>query len=85
MSEEIEKIKFIDGETKEEVWFEIIDEVMIDQTKYLLVVDEDNISTILKQIDEINEDLEYTLIEDENEFKRVATEFMSNEAYDIEI
>lgn len=85
MSEEIEKIKFIDGETKEEVWFEIIDEVMIDQTKYLLVVDEDNISAILKQIDEINEDLEYTLIEDENEFKRVATEFMSNEAYDIEI
>lgn len=85
MSEEIEKIKFIDGETKEEVWFEIVDEVVINQTKYLLVVDEDNISTILKQIDEKDEDLEYTLIEDENEFKRVATEFMSNEAYDIEI
>lgn len=85
MEEEIEKIQFIDTETKETIWFEVIDEVTIEGTKYILVVDNDNISAILKQIKEKGEDLEYMLVEDENEFKKVATEFMSNEAYDIEL
>lgn len=85
MSEAIEKIRFIDEETNEEIWFEVIDEVVLDQMKYILVVDEDDISTILKQTNEDGEDVEYMLVEDEDEFKKAATEFMASEEYDIEI
>ena len=85
MSEAIEKIRFIDEETNEEIWFEVIDEAIIDQVKYILVVDEDDISTILKQISEEGEEVEYMLVEDEDEFKKAATEFMASDEYDIEI
>ena len=85
MSEEIEKIRFIDEETNEEIWFEVVDEVTLDETKYILVVDEDEISTILKQISEADDEVEYRLVEDEDEFKKVATEFMTSEDYDIEV
>lgn len=85
MSEAIEKIKFIDEETNETIWFEVIDEVILDQIKYILVVDEEDVSTILKQVNEAGEDLEYALVEDEEEFKKAATEFMTSEDYDIEI
>lgn len=85
MSEEIEKIRFIDEETNEEIWFEVVDEVILDETKYILVVDEDEISTILKQINEADDEVEYRLVEDEDEFKKVATEFMTSEDYDIEV
>ena len=83
--EEINRITFIDEETGEEILFEIIDEVVLEGVKYLLVVDEDDISTILKQLGETEEDIEYTLVEDEDEFKKAATEFMASEEYDIEI
>ncbi|MBE6022797.1 MAG: DUF1292 domain-containing protein [Cellulosilyticum sp.] len=85
MSEAIEKIRFIDEETNEEIWFEVIDEVVIDQTKYILVVDEDDISTILKQVSDEGEEVEYMLVEDEDEFKKAATEFMASDEYDIEV
>ena len=85
MSEEIEKIRFVDEETNEEIWFEVVDEVILDEIKYILVVDEDDISTILKQVNEADDEVEYTLVEDEDEFKKVATEFMTSEDYDIEV
>lgn len=85
MSEEIEKIRFIDEETNEETWFEVVDEVILDEVKYILVVDEDDISTILKQVNEADDEVEYMLVEDEDEFKKVATEFMTSEDYDIEV
>ena len=85
MSEAIEKIKFTDQETNEEIMFEVIDEVILDNVKYILVVDEDDISTILKQVGEHDEELDYVLVEDEDEFKKAATEFMTSEDYDIEI
>lgn len=85
MSEEIQKIRFLDEESNEEIWFEVIDEVVLDETKYILVVDEDDISTILKQVGEEGEDVEYMLVEDEDEFKKAATEFMASEDYDIEV
>lgn len=84
-NEKVEKISFIDEETNEETWFEVVDEVILDETKYILVVDEDDISTILKQVNESDENVEYMLVEEEDEFKKAATEFMANEAYDIEI
>lgn len=85
MSEAIEKIKFTDPETNEEMMFEVVDEVILDNVKYILVVDEDDISTILKQVGDHDETLDYILVEDEDEFKKVATEFMTSEDYDIEI
>lgn len=85
MSEAIEKIKFIDEETGEEILFEVIDEVILDNVKYILVVDDEDISTILKQVGEHDEELDYVLVEDEDEFKKAATEFMTSEDYDIEI
>lgn len=85
MSEESQKIKFLDEETQEEIWFEVIDEVVLDQMKYILVVDEDDISTILRQTNEDGEEVEYVLVEDEDEFKKAATEFMASDEYDIEI
>lgn len=85
MSEEIEKIRFVDEETNEEIWFEVVDEVILDEIKYILVVDEDDISTILKQVNEAEDEVEYILVEDEDEFKKVATEFMTSEDYDIEV
>jgi len=85
MSEAIEKIKFTDQETNEEIMFEVVDEVVINNVKYILVVDEDDVSTILKQVGEHDEELDYILVEDEDEFKKAATEFMTSEDYDIEI
>lgn len=83
--EEIERITFVDEETGEEILFEIVDEVLLEAVKYLLVVDEDDISTILKQIGEEEDEIEYALVEDEDEFKKAATEFMASDEYDIEI
>ena len=85
MSEAVEKIKFLDQETNEEIWFEVVDEIILDNVKYILVVVEDEVSTILKQIGEHEEELDYVLVEDEDEFKKAATEFMTSEDYDIEI
>ena len=34
---------------------------------------------------EEGEEVEYMLVEDEDEFKKAATEFMASDAYDIEI
>lgn len=85
MSEAIERITFIDEETQEEILFEVVDEVILDEIKYILVVDEDDVSTILKQVGEHHEEIEYILVEDEEEFKKAATEFMTSEEYDIEI
>ena len=83
--EEINRITFIDEETGEEILFEIIDEAVLEGTKYLLVVDEEDISTILKQVNEEEDNIEYALVEDEDEFKKAATEFMASDEYDIEI
>lgn len=83
--EEIQRITFIDEETNEEILFEIVDEAVLEGTKYLLVVDEDDISTILKQVNEVEDEIEYALVEDEDEFKKAATEFMASDEYDIEI
>ena len=83
--EEINRITFIHEETGEEILFEIIDEAVLEGTKYLLVVDEEDISTILKQVNEEEDNIEYALVEDEDEFKKAATEFMASDEYDIEI
>jgi hypothetical protein len=81
----MEQIKFFNEDKGEEVLFEILDEAILENNKYILVADEDDIATILKEIKEIGEEVTYQLIEDEDEFKKVAVEFMINEDYDVEI
>ena len=85
IDEKVDQITFVDEETGEEILFEVIDEVIINNVKYILVVDEEDISTILKQVNEADEELEYALVEEEDEFKLAAVEFMTNEDYDIEL
>lgn len=85
IDETVEQITFVDEETGEEILFEVVDEVIINNVKYILVVDEEDISTILKQVNEADEELEYALVEEEDEFKLAAVEFMTNEDYDIEL
>lgn len=80
----MEKIKFVDETTNEEILFEVLDEVILGDNKYVLVADEEDEATILKQTGEIQEQTIYSLIEDEEEFKKVAVELMSREDFDIE-
>ncbi|MDF2878878.1 MAG: hypothetical protein K0S30_1974 [Clostridia bacterium] len=81
----MEQIKFFDEATGEETLFEVLDEVILDNNKYILVVDDEDVATILKLVQEDGEDISYILLEDEDEFKKAAVEFMTNEDYDIEI
>ncbi|MDF2593816.1 MAG: hypothetical protein K0R69_157 [Clostridia bacterium] len=81
----MEQIKFFDETTGEEILFEVMDEVVLDNNKYILVVDDEDVATILKLVQENGEDISYILLEDEDEFKKAAVEFMTNEDYDIEI
>ena len=85
IDETVGQITFVDEETGEEILFEVVDEVIINNVKYILVVDQEDISTILKQVNEADEELEYALVEEEDEFKLAAVEFMTNEDYDIEL
>lgn len=81
----MEKITFYDESNGEPILFEVVDEVSIDEQKYILVVDEDDIAAILKEITQDNEEATYALIEDDEEFKKIAVHFMSSEDYDIEV
>ncbi|OON95747.1 MAG: hypothetical protein ATN36_07420 [Epulopiscium sp. Nele67-Bin005] len=83
----MEKITFIDDEFNE-ILFEIVDQIEIDGTKYLLVEDEDEVATILKEAEDESSDeisITYQLIEDQNEFQKVMLSFMESDEYDIEI
>lgn len=81
----MEQIKFFDESTGEETLFEVIDEITLENQKYILVVDEEDVATILKEIVQTDKEITYELIEDEDEFKKAAVEFMTNEDYDIEL
>ncbi len=81
----MEQIKFFDETTGEEILFEVMDELVLEGHKFILVVDSEDVATILKEVSEAGEEVTYQLIEDEEEFKKVAVEFMTNEDYDIEI
>ncbi len=81
----MEEIKFFDETTGEEILFEVLDEMIIEDNKYILVVDDEDVAAILKEISEVGEDVTYQLVEDEDEFKKAAVEFMTSEEYDIEI
>ncbi len=81
----MEKITFYDESNDQPILFEVVDEAIIDGQKYILVVDEEEIAAILKEIEQDNDETTYALIEDDEEFKRIAVHFMSSEDYDIEV
>ena len=81
----MEKINFYDETTGDIILFEVIDQAVIDGQKYLLVADEEDEATILKEIVDDGEEITYQLVEDDNEFQKAALTLMESDEYDIEI
>ena len=78
-------ISFYDEETKEEVLFEVIDQLIDNNEKYILVADEEDNANILKEIKEDEENITFSLIEDDVLFQRLTLLFMESDEYDIEV
>lgn len=92
MMEEFETIIVNDEESGEDIEFAIIDSLKSDKSEYILVIeadcidDEDAEATILKKIDEGDDDIAYELIEDDEEFDKIAALFQqSGGDYDVEV
>ena len=78
-------IEFKDEESGEEIRFELIDSFDMEGQRYILVADEDDQAAILKEIEMGDDEITYELIEDDNEFQKVALLFSeSDEGYTIE-
>ena len=80
------------GDEGETVSFAIIDNVTYNNQRYLLVIetecmdDEESAATLLKEVGMDAENITYALVEDDEEFDRVAELFAENDgAYDVEI
>ena len=81
----MEKINFYDETTGDTILFEVVDQAVIDGQKYLLVADEEDEATILKEEVDNGEEITYELVEDDNEFQKAALTLMESDEYDIEI
>lgn len=76
----------------EDVEFAIIDNIMYKNERYLLVVesseldDDEATALILKETEISENDVTYSLVEDDNEFDKISELFAENdENYDLEI
>ncbi|OON93866.1 MAG: hypothetical protein ATN31_05010 [Candidatus Epulonipiscioides saccharophilum] len=78
-------ISFYDEETNEEILFEIVDSTIFNNSKYLLVVDKDDEATILKEQKDADNNLFYSLLENEDEFQQITLILMENDEYDLEV
>lgn len=77
-------IKF-DDESGEEIRFEVIDSFDLDGQRYILVADNEDQAAILKEVKMDEEEIVYELIEDDQEFQKVALLFLESDAgYDLE-
>ena len=89
LDEELEVITMIDDETEEEIEFVIIDRKQMNGTEYILVVESKNAdddeadASILKVSSETNDDITYSVIEDDDEFNAAVALFESDD-YDVE-
>lgn len=81
----MDKINFYDELIGETIQFEVIDQATIDGQKYLLVADEEDIATILKEMSEDGDEITYELVEDDEELQKVALTLMESDEYDIEV
>jgi len=80
-----EIITFYDSETNEKILFEVIDTFDMDGQRYLLVADKDDEAAILKEMHMDEEDITYQLIEDDDEFQKVALLFLESDGgYELE-
>lgn len=78
-------ITFYDEENNEEIIFDVLNAIDIDGQRYVLVADEDDEATILKEIQMDDEEIIYELIEQDEEFQKIALLFMESEGeYSIE-
>ena len=91
LTEEFETIMLTD-ENGDEAEFVIIDTLENEGESYILVVetayidDEDAEYMLLKKVEEEGEDVSYELIEDDDEFDKVAAIFAEkSDDYDVEI
>ena len=86
----MERIKFTDPETKEEVEFMVEDQTELNGNKYLLVYEDAQDGTldayIMKEIVDENDEILYEVVEDEVEFFALAKVFneLTDEDTDIE-
>ncbi len=74
----MEKITFIDPETKEEIEFFVVEETQINGAKYLFVTekeDEDCDAYILKEMRADGEDIVYEMVEDDAQLRAVGKVF----------
>ena len=91
LTEEFETIMLTD-ENGDEAEFVIIDTLENEGESYILVVetayidDEDAEYMLLKKVEEEGEDVSYELIEDDDEFDKIAAIFAEkSDEYDVEI
>lgn len=71
-------------ETGEEISFELIDSFDQDGQRYILVADDSDEATILKEVS-MDEEITYELIEDDHEFQQVALLFLESDLdYNLE-
>ena len=91
LTEEFETIMLTD-ENGDEAEFVIIDTLENEGESYILVVetayidDEDAEHMLLKKVEEEGEDVSYELIEDDDEFDKIAALFAEkSDEYDVEI
>ena len=75
----MEKVKFTDPDTQEQIEFSVEDETQLNGVKYLLVSEDAEDGTldayILKEIVEQNGEVTYAVVEDEVEFMALAKVF----------
>ena len=80
-----EMITFYDSTTNEKILFEVMDAFDMEGQRYLLVADEDDDAAILKEIKMGDDDITYELIDDDDEFQKVALLFLeSDSGYELE-
>ena len=89
LDEEMEVITMVDDETGEEIEFVVVDRKEHNGAEYILVVESKDIyddeaeAAILKVVNESEEDITYSVIEDDDEFEAAAGLFESDD-YDVE-
>lgn len=74
----MEKVTFIDPETKEEIEFFVEEETQINGKKYLLVTEEedgDSEAYILQEISDENDEVVYEMVEDDTELAALGKVF----------
>ena len=74
----MDKVKFVDPETKEEIDFFVVEETQVGGTKYLFVTEEEDgdcDAYILKEVASEEADIVYEMVEDDTELAAVGKIF----------